>query len=68
MQTRFKNSEILPEMDWGSLYSMSNPNDAYEYFLKFFSGIYNLAFLLKTISVKKNSAKSLDVQRPFKIV
>ena len=45
MQTRFKNLEIF--------YSMSNPNDAYECFLKVFSGTYDLAFYLKTISVKK---------------
>ena len=60
--------DILSEVNWGYLYSISKPNDAYEYFLKDFSGIYNLAFPLKTISVKKNSAESLDDQRPFKIV
>ena len=61
--------DILSEVDWGNLYSISNPNDAYEYFLKVFSGIYDLAFPLKTISVKKkSSSKSLDDQRPFKIV
>ena len=58
----------LSEVNWGTLYSISNSNDAYEYFLKVFSGIYDLAFPLKTISVKKNSSKSLDDQRPFKIV
>ena len=37
-------------------------------FLEVFSGIYNLAIPLKIISVKiKNSAKSLNDQRPFKI-
>ena len=60
--------DILSEVDWENLYSISNPNDAYEYFLKVFSGIYDLAFPLKTFSVKKNSTKSLDDQRPFKIV
>ena len=60
--------DILSEVNWGNLYSISNLNGAYEYFLKVFSGIYDLAFPLKTISVKKNSAKSLDDQRPFKIV
>ena len=60
--------DILSEVNWGNLYLISNPNDAYEYFLKVFSGIYDLAFRLKTISVKKNSAKSLDEQRPIKIV
>ena len=44
--------DILSEVDWGNLYSMSIPNDAYEYFVKVFSGIYDLAFPLKTISVK----------------
>ena len=60
--------DILSEVNWAKLYSISNPNDAYEYFLKVFSGICDLAFSLKAISVKKNSAKSLDNQRPFKIV
>ena len=60
--------DIFSEVNWGNLYSISNPNNAYEYVLKVFSGIYNLAFPLKTISVKKNSAKSLHDQRPFKIV
>ena len=41
------------QVDWGNLYSISNPNDAYEYFLKVFSGICDLAFSLKTFSVKK---------------
>ena len=45
--------DILSEVDWGNLYSISNPNDAYEYFLKVFSRIQDLAFPLKTISVKK---------------
>ena len=59
--------DILSEVDWENLYSTSNRNDAYEYFLKVFSGIYDLAFPLKTFSVKRK-AKSLDDQRPFKIV
>ena len=59
--------DILSEVNWENLYSIFNP--AYEYFLKIFSGIYDLAFPLKTISVKKkSSSKSLDDQRPFKIV
>ena len=45
-------------MNWGNLYSISNPNDAYEYFLKVFSGIYDLAFPLKTISVKKKNLQN----------
>ena len=51
--------DILSEVNWGNLYSISNPNDAYEYFLKVFSGIYDLAFPLKTISVKKKLFKIL---------
>ena len=50
--------DILSEVDWGNLYSMSNPNDAYEYFLKVFSGIYDLAFRLKTFSVKRKALQN----------
>ena len=60
--------DILSEVDWEHLYSISNPNDPHQFFLKVFSVIYDLAFPLKTFSVKKNSAKSLDDQKPFKIV
>ena len=60
--------DILSEVTWGNLHSISSPNDAYDYFLKVFSGIYNLAFPLKTISIEKDSAKSLYDQMPFKIV
>ena len=42
-----KFADILSEVNWGNLYSISNPNDAYEYFLKVFSGIYDLTFPLK---------------------
>ena len=56
--------DILSEVDWGNLYSISNPKDAYEYFLKVFSGICNLAFILKTNSVKRKTAKFFD-DRPF---
>ena len=51
--------DILSEVDWENLYSISNPYDAYEYFLKVFSGIYDLAFPLKTFSVKKKLCKIL---------
>ena len=40
---------------WGNLYSISNPNGAYEYFLKVFSRKYDLAFPLKTFSVKRKT-------------
>ena len=49
---------ILSGLDQGSLYSISNPNEAYEYFLKVFSGIYNLAFPLKTFSVKRKTLQN----------
>ena len=49
---------ILSEVDWGNLYSISNPNDAYDYFLKVFSGIYDLAFPLKTLSVKRKTLQN----------
>ena len=48
----------LSEVHCGSLYSISNPNNAYEYLLKVFSGIYNLAFPLKTISVKSKTLQN----------
>ena len=46
---------ILSEVYYSeeNLYTISIPNDGYEYFLKVFSGIYDLAFSFKTISVKK---------------
>ena len=46
--------DILSEVNWGNLYLISNPNDANEYFLKVFSGIYDLAFSLQTIWLKKS--------------
>ena len=50
--------DVLSEVDWGNLYSISNPNDAYEYFLKVFSGIYDLAYPLKTFSVKRKTLQN----------
>ena len=44
--------DILSEVDWGNLYSISYPNDAYEYFLK------DLAFRLKTFSVKRKTLQN----------
>ena len=52
MQARFKNSDILFEVDCGNLYSISNPNDGYKYFLKVFLGLY-LAFLSKLSGLKE---------------
>ena len=45
-------------MDWGNLYSISNPNDAYEYFLKVFSDICDLTFPLKTFSIKRKTLQN----------
>ena len=50
--------DILSEVDWENLYSISNPNDAYEYFLNVFSGICDLAFPLKTFSVKRKTLQN----------
>ena len=50
--------DILYEVDWGNLYSISNPIDAYEYFVKVFSGMYDLAFPLKTVSVKRKTLQN----------
>ena len=50
--------DVLSEVDWGNLYSISNPSNAYEYFLKVFSGIYNLAFPLKAISVNRKTLQN----------
>ena len=36
--------EILHEIDWTHLYTLSNPNHAYSYFLRIFSAIYDHAF------------------------
>ena len=40
------------------MYSISNPNNAYEYFLKVCSGIYDLAFPVKAISVKRKTLQN----------
>ena len=50
--------DILSEVDWGNLYSISNPNDSYEYFVKVFSGIYDFTFPLKTILVKRKTLQN----------
>ena len=50
--------DILSEVDSGNLHSISNPSDAYEYFLKVFSGIYDLVFPLKTFSVKRKTLQN----------
>ena len=50
--------DILSEVDWRNLYTISNSNDAYEYFSNIFSGIHDLAFPLKTISVERKILQS----------
>ena len=45
-------------MDWGNQSSISNSCDAYKYFLKVFSGIDDLAFLLETIVVKRKTLQN----------
>ena len=45
-------------MDSGNQSSISNSSDAYKYFLKVFSGIDDLAFLLKTIVVKSKTLQN----------
>ena len=59
---------IFSEVDWGSLYLASKPNNTYEYFLKV-SQIYTTLHSFSKLSrFKGNSAKSLDDQIPLKIV
>ena len=51
--------DILSEVDRGNLYSISNLNDAYEYFLK------DLAFRLKTFSVKRKTLQNRWMTKGF---
>ena len=41
--------EILNEVNWKHLYSLTDTNLAYEYFLRTFNGLYNHAFLIKVV-------------------
>ena len=50
--------DILSELDQRNLHSISNPNNAYKYFFKIFSGLYDLGFPLKTIFVKRKTRKN----------
>ena len=51
--------DILSEVDWGNLYSISNPNDAYEYFLEV-SRVYTILHSLSRLSrLKENLCKIL---------
>ena len=44
--------EILNEVNWKHLYSLTETNLAYEYFQNTFSGLYNHAFPIKEVSLK----------------
>ena len=44
--------EILNKANWKHLYSLTDTNLAYEYFLRTFSGLYNHAFPIKEVSLK----------------
>ena len=50
-------TDILSEVDSGNLYSISNLNNAYEYFLKVFSGICNVS---KLSWLKQNSCEMTE--------
>ena len=55
------NSRIQRYFFWSRLGKpvfKSNPKDAYEYFLKVFSVIYDLALPFKTISVKRKTLQN----------
>ena len=41
--------EILNKVNWKYLYSLTDTNLAYEYFLRTFNGLYNHAFLIKAV-------------------
>ena len=51
--------DIVSEVDWGNLYSISNPNDAYEYFVKVFSVYTILHSLSKLSRLKEKLSKIL---------
>ena len=44
--------EILNKVNWKHLYSLTDTNLAYEYFLRTFSGVHNHAFPIKKVSLK----------------
>ena len=47
--------EILRKVDWRHLYTLCNPNQAYSYFLRTFSDIYDHAFPLKEMKIKRKT-------------
>ena len=44
--------EVLNEVNWKHLYSLTDINLAYEYFLRTFNGLYNHVFPMKEVSLK----------------
>ena len=44
--------EILNEVNWKHLYSLTDTTLAYEHFLRTFSGLYNQSFPIKELSLK----------------
>ena len=48
-------TEIFCKVDWTDLYSLSNPNRAYSYYLHTFSYIYNHVFPVKEMIMKLKS-------------
>ena len=44
--------KILNEVNWKHLYSLTDTNLTYEYFLLTFSGLYNHAFPIKEVSLR----------------
>ena len=45
-------AELLNEVNWKQLYTLYDPNLAYEFFLRTFSALYDHAFPLKEVRVK----------------
>ena len=46
--------EILNKVNWKHLYSFTDANLSYEFFLRAFSGLYNHAFTIKEVSLSKS--------------
>ena len=47
--------KILHEVDWTNLYTLSNTNQTYSYFLRIFSAIYDHAFPVKEMKIKRKT-------------
>ena len=48
-------TESLHEVDWTHLYTLCDPNQAYSFFLRTFSGIYGHAFTVKEMKRKRKT-------------